>query len=103
METPQDDPQLAVALDGLDEPQPTNPDGSLILPPADEPAPPPDDSPAPSPADDAKGTGRFAVYDKDERRFRGRVHETRKAADDLKGELSKPKRVRRGRYEVREV
>lgn len=71
---------------------------------------PPQDPPAPSPADDAKadaelanGSGRFAVYDKDLLRFRGRVHDTRKGADDLKSELSKPKGVRRGRFEVREV
>lgn len=69
----------------------------------------PDAPPAPSPADDAKadaqvvndGSGRFAVYDKDELRFYGPVHDTRKSADDLKSKLGKDKR--RGRYEVREV
>lgn len=63
------------------------------------------------PTDDAKtdaaeanaGTGRFAVYDKDELRFRGRVFDTRKGADDHKSELGKPKGTRRGRFEVREV
>lgn len=68
-----------------------------------------DAPPAPSPADDAKadaqvvndGPSRFAVYDKDELRFRGRTHDTRKSADDLKSELGKGSR--RGRFEVREV
>lgn len=65
--------------------------------------PPPDDTPAPSPADDADEANgkRFAVYDKDELRFIGGVHETRSAADKLKSERGKDKR--RGRYEVREV
>lgn len=66
-------------------------------------------SPAPSPADDAKsdaqvvsdGEKRFAVYDKDELRFVGGVHDTRSAADKLKSERGKDKR--RGRFEVREV
>lgn len=76
-----------------------NPDPQLDegTPPEESPA----DSPAPSPADEPAGSGRFAVYDKDELRFRGRVHDTRKGADDLKSELGKGKR--RGRYEVREV
>lgn len=77
-----------------------NPDPTIEQ--LDEPTPAPaDDSPAPSPADEPAGSGRFAVYDKDELRFRGRVHETRKGADELKSELGKGKR--RGRYEVREV
>lgn len=46
---------------------------------------------------------RFAVYDKDELRFRGGVHDTRKAADDAKSDLGKPEGTRRGRFEVREV
>jgi hypothetical protein len=69
----------------------------------------PDASPAPSPADDAKadaqvvndGPTRFAVYDKDELRFTGGVHDTRSAADKVKSERGKD--ARRGRYEVREV
>lgn len=72
------DPQLAQ----LDEQPPTTP-------PADEPA--------------GDGPTRYAVYDKDELRFRGRTHDTRKAADDAKSELGKPKGVRPGRFEVREV
>lgn len=77
-----------------------NPDPQL-----DQLAENPDAPPAPSPADEtpAESSGRFAVYDKDELRFRGRVHDTRKAADDLKSELGKPKGMRRGRFEVREV
>jgi hypothetical protein len=62
--------------------------------------PPADDRPTPDEPEVA-GSGRFAVYDKDELRYRGRVHDTRKAADDLKSELGKGER--RGRYEVREV
>lgn len=57
----------------------------------------------PQAPEEPTGSGRFAVYDKDELRFRGRVHDTHKAADDHKSELSKPKGVRRGRFEVREV
>lgn len=75
-----------------------NPNPDEQLPPA------PDETeatPAPSPADDAEGSGRFAVYDKDELRFVGRVQESRSAADKLKSERGKDKR--RGRYEVREV
>lgn len=71
----------------------TNPDPEL-----DVPTDPKDDA-----AEANAGTGRFAVYDKDELRFRGAVHDTRKAADAHKGKLSEPKGVRRGRFEVREV
>lgn len=55
------------------------------------------------PPAETEGSGRFAVYDKDELRFRGKVHDTRKDATALKDELSKPEGIRRGRYEVREV
>lgn len=82
----------------------TNPDPQLDdIDAAGPPPDAPDETLAPSPADDSAGSGRFAVYDKDELRFRGRVHETRKGADTFKSELGKPKGVRRGRFEVREV
>lgn len=67
-----------------------------------DPTPPADDA-AKDAAQVNDGGKMFAVYDKDELRFRGRIHDTRKAADDLKSELGKPKGTRRGRFEVREV
>lgn len=66
-----------------------------------------DAPPADDPQVDAEtvndGPDRFAVYDRDHLRFRGGVHDTRKAADDVKTELGKGKNARRGRYEVRKI
>lgn len=68
-----------------------------------DPTPPADDA-AKDAAQVNDGGKMFAVYDKDELRFRGRgPFTTRKDADAHKAELSKLKGVRRGRYEVREV
>lgn len=68
------------------------------LPEGDQ--PPADDPTETQPAEN-KGSGRFSVYDKDELRFTGGVHDTRKAANELKSSRGKGKRS--GRYEVREV
>jgi hypothetical protein len=80
-------------------------------PPLADPVPdPPEDSDvretdAKSDAAQVNAGGKmFAVYDRDELRYRGRgPFTTRKDADALKAELSKPKGVRRGRFDVREV
>lgn len=75
------------------------PDEQLPPPPDEQLPPEQEPTPALSPADE--GSGRFAVYDKDELRFVGSVQESRSAADKLKSARAEGKR--RGRYEVREV
>lgn len=57
--------------------------------------------PADSVPDEVDGSGRFAVYDKTELRFRGGVHETKSAADEHRKTLAEG--GPRGRFEVREV
>jgi hypothetical protein len=72
--------------------------------PETEPETSPETSPAPgsdSKPEQVKGSGRFAVYDTVELRFRGGVHDSKGKASDAKPE--KRKGDPRNRYEVREV
>lgn len=59
------------------------------------------DEPIESKPAEATGSGRYAVYDTVEQRFRGRVHDSKRAAGEAKPD--KREGDPRGRYEVREV
>lgn len=65
--------------------------------PPTDPAPDPTES-KPEPV---KGSGRFAVYDNTELRFRGGVHDSKGKAKDATP--AKRKGDARNRYEIREV
>lgn len=66
----------------------------------DDPTLTPDEPIESKPAEET-GSGRYAVYDTVELRFRGRVHDSKRAASDAKPD--KREGDPRGRYEVREV
>jgi hypothetical protein len=63
--------------------------------------PPTDPAPAESKPEPVKGSGRFAVYDNTELRFRGGVHDTKGKAKDATP--ARRKGDDRNRYEIREV